>query len=70
MMRAACPSPTLATSPSTLVANPDKALDTLAREELGLNPDDLGSPIGAAFSSFVALPWREPAAYSISHRRD
>ena len=38
-----------------LVANPDKALDTLAREELGLNPDDLGSPIGAALSSFVAF---------------
>ncbi len=29
------------------------ALDTLAREELGLNPDDLGSPWGAAGSSFV-----------------
>jgi vacuolar iron transporter family protein len=38
-----------------LVANPEKALDTLAREELGLNPDDLGSPIGAALSSFVAF---------------
>jgi vacuolar iron transporter family protein len=36
-----------------LIANPEKALDTLAREELGLNPDDLGSPIGAAVSSFV-----------------
>jgi VIT1/CCC1 family predicted Fe2+/Mn2+ transporter len=38
-----------------LVANPEKALDTLAREELGLNPDDLGSPIGAALSSFVCF---------------
>ena len=38
-----------------LVANPDKALDTLAREELGLNPDDLGSPIGAAISSFICF---------------
>lgn len=36
-----------------LIANPEKALDTLAREELGLNPDDLGSPIGAAISSFI-----------------
>jgi VIT1/CCC1 family predicted Fe2+/Mn2+ transporter len=27
----------------------------LAREELGLNPDDLGSPIGAASSSFMAF---------------
>jgi VIT1/CCC1 family predicted Fe2+/Mn2+ transporter len=40
---------------SNLIANPEKALDTLAREELGLNPDDLGSPIGAAGSSFVAF---------------
>ncbi len=36
-----------------LIANPEKALDTLAREELGLNPDDLGSPIGATISSFI-----------------
>lgn len=38
-----------------LIANPAQALDTLAREELGLNPDDLGSPSGAAISSFVAF---------------
>jgi VIT1/CCC1 family predicted Fe2+/Mn2+ transporter len=38
-----------------LIANPEQALDTLAREELGLNPDDLGSPIGAALSSFLAF---------------
>jgi vacuolar iron transporter family protein len=38
-----------------LIANPEKALDTLAREELGLNPDDLGSPVGAAISSFIAF---------------
>jgi VIT1/CCC1 family predicted Fe2+/Mn2+ transporter len=38
-----------------VIKNPDKALDTLAREELGLNPDDLGSPIGAAISSFVSF---------------
>jgi VIT1/CCC1 family predicted Fe2+/Mn2+ transporter len=38
-----------------MTANPEKALDTLAREELGLNPDDLGSPIGAAVSSFIAF---------------
>jgi vacuolar iron transporter family protein len=38
-----------------LIANPEQALDTLAREELGLNPDDLGSPIGAAVSSFIAF---------------
>jgi len=38
-----------------LIANPEKALDTLAREELGLNPDDLGSPVGAAISSFICF---------------
>lgn len=35
-----------------LVANPEVALDVLAREELGLNPDELGSAIGAAAYSF------------------
>jgi VIT1/CCC1 family predicted Fe2+/Mn2+ transporter len=38
-----------------LTADPEQALDTLAREELGLNPDDLGSPVGAALSSFIAF---------------
>jgi len=38
-----------------LLARPDKALDVLAREELGLNPDDLGSPWRAAAASFVTF---------------
>ncbi len=38
-----------------LVRDPKTALDALAREELGLNPDDLGSPLGAAVSSFTAF---------------
>jgi VIT1/CCC1 family predicted Fe2+/Mn2+ transporter len=38
-----------------MIANPEHALETLAREELGLNPRDLGSPWGAAISSFVAF---------------
>jgi VIT1/CCC1 family predicted Fe2+/Mn2+ transporter len=38
-----------------LVAQPEKALDTLSREELGLNPAELGSPWGAAISSFVSF---------------
>jgi VIT1/CCC1 family predicted Fe2+/Mn2+ transporter len=38
-----------------LLARPDKALDVLAREELGLNPDDLGSPWRAASASFVTF---------------
>ena len=38
-----------------LLANPQAALDVLAREELGLNPDDLGNPWQAAGVSFVAF---------------
>ena len=38
-----------------MVADPEKGLDALAREELGLNPDELGSPWAAAFSSFLAF---------------
>lgn len=38
-----------------VMANPDAALDTMAREELGLDPSQLGSPWGAAFSSFAAF---------------
>jgi len=39
----------------TMLANPEHALEVLAREELGLNPDDLGSPIHAALSSFFSF---------------
>jgi VIT1/CCC1 family predicted Fe2+/Mn2+ transporter len=38
-----------------LIADPTRALETLAREELGLNPDELGSPWGAASFSFVSF---------------
>jgi VIT1/CCC1 family predicted Fe2+/Mn2+ transporter/rubrerythrin len=38
-----------------LFSDPETALDTLVREELGLDPDELGSPWGAAFGSFVAF---------------
>lgn len=38
-----------------LIADPEKALVTLAREELGLNPEDLGSPWGAALFSFFSF---------------
>ena len=38
-----------------IIADPAQALDTLAREELGLNPDELGSPWGAAISSFLSF---------------
>ena len=39
----------------TMLEDPDHALDVLAREELGLNPDDLGSAVGAASVSFCAF---------------
>ncbi|HSW70284.1 MAG TPA: VIT1/CCC1 transporter family protein [Gammaproteobacteria bacterium] len=40
---------------SLIVSRPDQALETLAREELGLNPNDLGSPTGAAVASFLSF---------------
>ncbi len=38
-----------------IIANPKTAIDTLAREELGLDPSELGSPWTAATSSFFAF---------------
>jgi vacuolar iron transporter family protein len=38
-----------------IISNPRTAIDTLAREELGLNPSELGSPWVAAISSFTAF---------------
>lgn len=38
-----------------MIKDPEKALDALTREELGLNPDELGSPVGAAISSFLTF---------------
>lgn len=38
-----------------IMSDKDVALDTLAREELGLDPDELGSPWSAAFSSLLAF---------------
>jgi VIT1/CCC1 family predicted Fe2+/Mn2+ transporter len=51
---------------SEMMRDPEVALETHAREELGIDPNALGSPVGAAASSFVAfaigaliplLPW-------------
>jgi vacuolar iron transporter family protein len=51
---------------SQMMRDPDVALETHAREELGIDPNALGSPIRAAASSFVSfaigalvplLPW-------------
>jgi VIT1/CCC1 family predicted Fe2+/Mn2+ transporter len=44
-----------ATIAHRMFSDPQHALDTLVREELGLDPDELGSPWGAAFGSFVAF---------------
>lgn len=38
-----------------IIADPAQALDTLAREELGLNPEELGSPWGVALFSFLSF---------------
>lgn len=63
---------------SVMMADPQMALDTHAREELGLDPNDLGSPGRAAAVSFLlfatgaAIPvlpyiWlRQPLAFSLS----
>jgi VIT1/CCC1 family predicted Fe2+/Mn2+ transporter len=49
-----------------MMRDPDTALETHAREELGINPQNLGSPIRAGAASFLAfalgavvplLPW-------------
>lgn len=38
-----------------VMEDPELALDLMARQELGLDPDELGSPMGAATSSFGAF---------------
>jgi len=58
----------------SVISDPTRALDTLAREELGLNPKELGSPWDAAIASFLAfalgaalplLPFLWHGAYSL-----
>lgn len=38
-----------------LIGNPARALDVLSREELGLNPDELGSPWASGTASFLSF---------------
>ena len=38
-----------------VMADAEAALDTMTREDLGLDPNELGSPWGAAFASFAAF---------------
>jgi vacuolar iron transporter family protein len=40
---------------TSMTSDPQRALDALAREELGLNIGQLGSPWGAAIASFFAF---------------
>ncbi len=40
---------------SRVMADAEAALDTMTREKLGLDPNELGSPWGAAFASFAAF---------------
>ncbi|MGK2850622.1 MAG: VIT1/CCC1 transporter family protein [Candidatus Limnocylindrales bacterium] len=44
-----------ATIAHRIFRDPKQALDMLVREELGLDPDELGSPWGAALGSFLAF---------------
>jgi VIT1/CCC1 family predicted Fe2+/Mn2+ transporter len=46
---------TAAEAARQLMADPERALDAHAREELGIDPGALGSPMGAAASSLVAF---------------
>ncbi len=46
---------TARTTAEKIMADPKTALDTLAREELGLDPDELGNPKRVAASSFGAF---------------
>ena len=38
-----------------VMADAEAALDTMTREDLGLDPNELGSPWGAALASFAAF---------------
>jgi VIT1/CCC1 family predicted Fe2+/Mn2+ transporter len=38
-----------------IMTDPKTALETLAREELGLDPNELGNPVKVAVSSFIAF---------------
>ena len=44
-----------ATMAAEIMKDPKSALDTMVREELGLDPAALGSPIGAALASFATF---------------
>lgn len=49
------PAPLAAELSAAIMANPELALETHAREELGIDPRSLGSPVQAAVASFFAF---------------
>lgn len=49
------PKPDAETMAARIMEDPQVALETLVREELGLDPSQLGSPWGAAIGSFLAF---------------
>ncbi|MEX2459019.1 MAG: VIT1/CCC1 transporter family protein [Actinomycetota bacterium] len=53
--RKGMPRPVAEAMTDAVMRDPKVALETHAREELGLDPDELGSPWGAAFSSFATF---------------
>jgi VIT1/CCC1 family predicted Fe2+/Mn2+ transporter len=53
--RRGIPSDLAGQTATALMANPKVALDVHVKEELGLDPEELGSPWGAAISSFIAF---------------
>jgi vacuolar iron transporter family protein len=53
--RKGIPEPEARSLAARLMADPDAALDTKVREELGLDPDQLGSPWGAAIGSLLSF---------------
>ncbi|HZA60668.1 MAG TPA: VIT1/CCC1 transporter family protein [Actinomycetota bacterium] len=53
--RRGIPRPLAGETATALMADPKIALDVHVKEELGLDPQELGSPWGAASSSFVAF---------------
>jgi VIT1/CCC1 family predicted Fe2+/Mn2+ transporter len=53
--RKGIPGPEAGRLAACLMADPDVALDTKTREELGLDPDELGSPWAAALGSLLSF---------------
>ena len=49
------PEPEARSVAKQIMSRPDVALETMAREELGLDPSQLGAPWGAAISSFLSF---------------